>query len=29
METLEKAFDAMEKFMKKRLKQQYSVHSNS
>jgi len=29
METLEKAFDAMEEFMKKRLKQQYSVHSSS
>lgn len=29
MEILEKAFDAMEGFMKKRLKQQYSVHSNS
>jgi alanine-synthesizing transaminase len=27
METLEKAFDAMEIFMKKRLKQQYSVKS--
>jgi alanine-synthesizing transaminase len=29
METLEKAFDAMEEFMKKRLKQQCSVHSSS
>lgn len=29
METLEKAFDAMEVFMKKRLKQKYSVQSSS
>jgi aspartate/methionine/tyrosine aminotransferase len=29
METLEKAFDEMEEFMKKRLKQHYSIHSTS
>lgn len=29
METLEKAFDAMEAFMKKRLKHQYSIQPNS
>jgi alanine-synthesizing transaminase len=29
METLENAFNEMEVFMKKRLKKQYSVHSNS
>jgi alanine-synthesizing transaminase len=28
METLEKAFNAMEEFMKKRLKEQYSIHSS-
>jgi aspartate/methionine/tyrosine aminotransferase len=29
MEILEQAFDAMDEFMKKRLKQHYSIHSSS